>query len=208
MWSAETLLFCAPQLGVNIMCPAARQQVVPPAVLLQPWDSTCMPCAKQLVRKYGTWVPCAKQLANEYGKASLSLMCEIVQITHPQLHHVCGCCFACCSPRDEYLATGVLHMTNAVSFLNNSCNMVSLQISMAPTYQHSSSSAVVCSQPQGQDCAAAISSCVTCCQQLRHPHLAANQSSSNRPAAVWLAALEQQQQQQLYGCSSVSCSPA
>lgn len=27
--------------------------------------------------------------------------------------------------RDEYLATGVLHMTNAVSFLNNSCNMVS-----------------------------------------------------------------------------------
>lgn len=30
-----------------------------------------------------------------------------------------------CAPRDEYLATGVLHMTNAVSFLNNSCNMVS-----------------------------------------------------------------------------------
>jgi hypothetical protein len=28
--------------------------------------------------------------------------------------------------RDEYLATGVLHMTNAVSFLNNSCNMVSV----------------------------------------------------------------------------------
>lgn len=26
--------------------------------------------------------------------------------------------------RDEYLATGVLHMANAVSFLNNSCNMV------------------------------------------------------------------------------------
>jgi hypothetical protein len=26
--------------------------------------------------------------------------------------------------RDEYLATGMLHMTNAVSFINNSCNMV------------------------------------------------------------------------------------
>eukprot|EP00878_Enallax_costatus_P041902 GHUV01048823.1.p1 GENE.GHUV01048823.1~~GHUV01048823.1.p1 ORF type:complete len:162 (+),score=34.61 GHUV01048823.1:319-804(+) len=28
--------------------------------------------------------------------------------------------------RDEYLATGMLHMTNAVSFINNSCNMVRL----------------------------------------------------------------------------------
>eukprot|EP00878_Enallax_costatus_P016353 GHUV01017153.1.p1 GENE.GHUV01017153.1~~GHUV01017153.1.p1 ORF type:complete len:345 (+),score=98.92 GHUV01017153.1:319-1353(+) len=26
--------------------------------------------------------------------------------------------------RDEYLATGMLHMTNAVSFINNSCNMI------------------------------------------------------------------------------------
>lgn len=26
--------------------------------------------------------------------------------------------------RDEYLATGILHMTNAVSFINNDCKMV------------------------------------------------------------------------------------
>lgn len=33
--------------------------------------------------------------------------------------------------RDEYLATGVLHMTNAVSFLNNSCNMIHGYVCMA-----------------------------------------------------------------------------
>eukprot|EP00882_Tetradesmus_deserticola_P030191 GHRQ01033880.1.p1 GENE.GHRQ01033880.1~~GHRQ01033880.1.p1 ORF type:complete len:309 (+),score=103.12 GHRQ01033880.1:290-1216(+) len=33
--------------------------------------------------------------------------------------------------RDEYLATGMLHMTNAVSFINNSCNMIHGNLCMA-----------------------------------------------------------------------------
>ncbi|WIA22885.1 hypothetical protein OEZ86_009825 [Tetradesmus obliquus] len=33
--------------------------------------------------------------------------------------------------RDEYLATGMLHMTNAVSFINNSCNMIHGYLCMA-----------------------------------------------------------------------------
>lgn len=42
--------------------------------------------------------------------------------TRHVLTHTVSHAFVTC--RDEYLATGVLHMTNAVSFLNNSCNMV------------------------------------------------------------------------------------
>lgn len=29
-----------------------------------------------------------------------------------------------CHPREEYIAMAILHMTNAVSFLNNDCKLV------------------------------------------------------------------------------------
>lgn len=37
--------------------------------------------------------------------------------------------------RDEYLAMGMLHMTNAVSFLNNDCKLVSVATSVGPAFK-------------------------------------------------------------------------
>lgn len=42
-------------------------------------------------------------------------LAALKQPSHNQL------CFQC---RDEYLAMGILHITNAVSFLNNDCKLV------------------------------------------------------------------------------------